>query len=488
MRWCVALAAVLVALVVVAVRGLRRPAKHRPDANAVELVPAAQAEDPGASWAAPAAREAPGPAHLRGRVLYPAGAEASDDLEVIAEDATRRVTARIGDNGQFDIHLPSGRYTLVASAGELVGVVPDVLVHPGTSRDVDIRLAAGVTIRGTLRLPDDVEADVSITIVSPGREEQSGTYKIDDGRFSIEGLIAGRPYDITFRGEGLRSLTLTGVSAPADGLDVALQARAQVRGANGFPRDGDCPISSVALQVGGKTIRDENDDEVSIDVEDDCRFQLPVPDRVEAVTVVATGEGWHLEEPVTIPLGGDPAPICLNPPCSDPTRRGARLHLMLEGSGASQEVMVFAMEVVPSSPQHRVRSCSSEAGSCDIDGLKPGQKFVVSATGADCRGAPQEVTVAPGDNSLRIACVRHREIEGVLRIPQSEGRVSIRCPGSDERAVSGTRLFSLTCRADATAIEYQIGAEGIWRRVPVASASPSPSPDDDPAFVDIGPL
>ena len=149
---------------------------------------------------------------------------------------------------------------------------------------------------------------------------------------------------------------------------------------------------------------------------------------------------------------------------------------------------MFAMEDVPASTRHRMYSCSSEAGSCDIDGLKPGHKFFVSATGDDCRGAPQEVTVAPGDNSLRIACVRHREIEGVLRVPQGEGRVSVRCPDSDERVVSGTRLFSLTCRADATAIEFQIGAEGLWRRVPVASASPSPSPDDDPAFVEIGAL
>ena len=49
------------------------------------------------------------------------------------------------------------------------------------------------------------------------------------------------------------------------------------------------------------------------------------------------------------------------------------------------------------------------------------------------------------------------------------------------RALSGTRLFELTCNADARAVEYQIGAEGTWRSVPVASA-------ESLAFVDIGPL
>ena len=31
--------------------------------------------------------------------------------------------------------------------------------------------------------------------------------------------------------------------------------------------------------------------------------------------LVATGSGWNLEEPVSIPPRGDPEPVCLNPPC-----------------------------------------------------------------------------------------------------------------------------------------------------------------------------
>jgi len=488
MRWCAALAVVLVALVVVTVRGLRRPAKHRPpaDAESVALAAPVEADDPAATAAAPREREAAGPGHLRGRVLYPAGVEPSDDLEVVAEDLSRRVTARITEQGQFDIHLPSGRYTLVASEGALVGVVPDVLVRPGAPRDVDIRLAPGATIRGKVRLPDDVESEVRIVAVPSGRDEQSGAPEVEDGRFAIEGLIAGRQYDITFRGSGLRALKLTGISAPADGLQVELQEPAQVRGAIGFSPDGDCPISSVALQVGGKTLVDEDEDEVSADVDDDCSFELTVPDQVPLVTVVATGDGWHLEEQVAIPPSGDPAPLCLNPPCrANPKEGRARLRLMLEGTGADEGFGATVTETGSSSPRHHYYSCASSGDKCAIRDLKPGATYVISASGPDCRAFQREVTLTAGDNHVRISCNRQQLIEGVVRIPQREGlgRISVRCPGNDTRFVVATHLFELRCNADARTVEYQIGAEGAWRSVPIASASA-----DDPAFVDIAPL
>jgi hypothetical protein len=38
----------------------------------------------------------------------------------------------------------------------------------------------------------------------------------------------------------------------------------------------------------------------------------------------------------------------------------------------------------------------------------------------------------------------------------------------------------MTVRVDVGALEYQIGTEGTWRSVPIASVG-------DPAFVDLGP-
>ena len=121
-----------------------------------------------------------------------------------------------------------------------------------------------------------------------------------------------------------------------------------------------------------------------------------------------------------------------------------------------------------------------------MEGLKPGATYRLTARGLACRAAPRHVTVARGDNHVRIPCIRQRQIEGVVRVPTGEwsGRVFVRCPGgADTRAVFGTRLFELTCNADARAVEYQIGSEGTWRSVPVPLASA-----EDPAFVDIGPL
>jgi hypothetical protein len=486
MRLCAALAVVLVALLVVTVRGLRRPPKRPPTTEVdIAAIDPPETAAPRPTSAAPIRRESEGAAHLRGRVLFPAGVEVTEDLEVAAEDATRRVIARITDDGRFDIHLPSGRYTLVASAGLLVGVVPDVLVRSGAERDVDIRLATGAAIRGKVRAPNGVDCDVGISAVPTGRDDEIGKAETDDDRFSINGLVAGRQYDLTFRCPELRKLTLTAVSAPADGLDVALQPRPELRGAIGLTPDGDCPISTVALQVSGKTMTDQDENDASTDVGDDCSFMLAVPDQVATVTLVATGDGWHLEEQVAIPPNGDPEPICLNPPCrSEPEQELARLQLTMDGAPAPQEfsATVVADDLV--SIRHRVHSCSSDESTCRMEGLKAGATYRITASGIACRAAPRHVTLARGDNQVRIPCIRQRQIEGVVRIPAGEwlDGVSVRCPGGDDmRALSGTRLFALTCNADARAVEYQIGAEGTWRSVPVASA-------ENLTFVEIGPL
>jgi hypothetical protein len=69
----------------------------------------------------------------------------------------------------------------------------------------------------------------------------------------------------------------------------------------------------------------------------------------------------------------------------------------------------------------------------------------------------------------------------VIRIPEGEqpDRVVVRCAGGDSHPMNGTRLFRLTCGADVAALEYQIGTQGAWRSLPIASLS-------NPAFVDIG--
>jgi hypothetical protein len=480
MRWCVALALVLVALVVMTVKTWRR-APRGPAA----APPALADTDPPATMpppapAPPAARhDSSGIAHVRGRVFFPAGEEATNDLEVLAENGARALTAQILEGGRFQIHLPPGRYTFVATAGELVGSTPDVLARSGADRDVDIRLAVGAAIRGRLH----GLADVFVSASPAGGGEDTGIPEVEDGRFSVGGLIPGRRYDVTFQGPSVRTLTLAGVTAPADGLDVELLARAKITGAIGFERGTRCPISSVHLRIAGKPESEDGEDGTAAEVGKDCAFDLSVPDQVAEVTVVATGKGWFLEEQVAIPPLGDPAPICLNPPCrNDPDEGFARLRLTLdgapEGSHITADVNAAGNDSSSSGTYH---SCHGRAGACDVEGLSPGDTFSISASGRECRSDPVTVTVVAGDNHVRIPCERQRRIEGVIRIPdgQKPDRVVVRCEGGDSHPMIKTRLFRLTCGANVTALEYQIGSEGSWRSIPIASLA-------DLAFVDIG--
>jgi hypothetical protein len=426
-----------------------------------------------------------GIAHLRGRVLFPDGRQSTDDVEVVADDGARTIAAQVTKKDRFQIHLPAGRYTLIATAGELVGVVPDVVARDGES-DVDIRLAIGATIRGRISAPEG--ADVDLDVTRAGGRKEAGVATVEDGAFVVAGLIPGRRYDLRFHGATARTLNVTGVEAPADRVDVALDPRANVRGSIGFPPGTDCPISRVHLQSGQHLDDDddddhERDDDTSADVGSDCAFALSVPDQAPVVTIVATGEGWHLEEQVAIPAHGDPEPICLNPPCrNDPQDGRARLRVTLDNVSAGPINATAAPSDESSETGGGYHACGSSTESCDITELTPGETLSVSASGADCLAEAVMVTVVAGDNYLRLPCRRQRRVEGMVRISDSEQPepVSVRCAGGAGRALHGTRLFRLTCAVDVDAVEFQIGEAGRWRSVPIASAA-------DPALVEIGP-
>jgi hypothetical protein len=312
MRLCAALALVLVALVVLTVGAAQRPAKRAPAAADVDVdvadPPPTLAPTPRA-FAAPRAgprvepREAGGIGHLRGRLFFPDDLRTSN-LDVVAEDFTRRVTALLDDDDRFEVHLPPGRYTLIAWQDDLVGVVPDVVVRAGATRDVDIHLAAGAAIRGTVYPPD---ADVVISAASSGSDSDWGSANVEDGAFSIEGLLPGHRYDLTVTGRNVRKQTINGVMAPADGVEVVAEPPIKVRGAFAMTDDMFCPFANVELQVAGATALDEDGDEITTDVDDDCGFSLTGPGPGAQLTLVATGGGWYVEHPIVIPARGDPA-------------------------------------------------------------------------------------------------------------------------------------------------------------------------------------
>jgi len=484
MRWCVALSIVVVVLVALTVKaGRRRPPSKAPAAS--PEVSEIEVRQPSAPPRAPEPDlpptfrepgESSGIAHLRGRVLFPAGVNEKDGyFEVAAEGDDRTFAAQVMEGGRFQVHLPPGRYTLIASLGDWVGMAPDIFARGGGTRDVDIRLGMGATIRGKVRGGSDVFVGASPT----GRDDADGHPDVENGAFSITGLIPGRLYDLTFNGVDLRRVTLTGVRAPADGLDVELLPRATIRGAIGFERGTACPIEQVRWWTTG-----EADENTSRDVGPRCDFEISAPDDATEVTVVAKGKGWYLETKVAIPAVGDPAPICLNPPCRTDAGEGlARLRLTLDGApeGSSINADISPVKQLPGTFAYH--SCSSSAGSCEVEDLAPGETLTINAGGTACRGDPMTVTVVAGDNFVRIPCHRQRRIEGVIRISEDQqpDAVAVRCAGGDWHPMHRTRLFDLTCDASIGAVEYRIGSTGTLRSIPIASLAGS-----GPAFVDIG--
>jgi hypothetical protein len=327
MRWCLALGIVLVALVALTVRvSTRRPRTVTSVADEAEPAQPGTPCEPTPLPARPSAAEARRPprpafahttaAHLLGRVLPSVeGEDSFGDLTVTADDGARSFEARVFPDGRFSIHLPAGQYAVAASLGDQVGIAPSVAARPGAEHELTIQLGLAASIRGHVRGPDGVTIKVRLSLT--GRESWQQTVDTEDGDFAFEALIPGRSYDLSFAGDDLRTTTLRSVTAPAEGVAAVIDALPVLRGAIGFPFGERCPIDRVALRALGAPTATATDDPDSDDsnVDSACQFQLPVPDGASQMLLVATGSGWNLEEPVSIPLLGDPDPVCLNPPC-----------------------------------------------------------------------------------------------------------------------------------------------------------------------------
>jgi|HubBroStandDraft_5_1064220.scaffolds.fasta_scaffold24967_2 hypothetical protein len=321
-RWCTPLVIVLGVLVVASLRlgrhAPRRAVVPETEASSESEKASTRAPDrnepPHPAWprrAPPAKRERTALARLRGRVLLaPDRGEPEDlgDLEVDAEDGERFVVAELSPGGHFAFHLPPGRYTLVATSGDLAGMAVGVPARADRELEIDIPLGPAARIAGTARAPADAEIMVKATPAGGTRVVLS--QPVEGGAFTLRGLIPGRRYDLTFFGDAIRSATLRSIAAPTDTLEVALTGLPIVRGAIGF-LDGACPVDAVSLHGSGIS----EDDAPSAEVDGACRFELTAPEGASEPTVVATGPGWRLEDSVSLPPQGDPEPICLNPPC-----------------------------------------------------------------------------------------------------------------------------------------------------------------------------
>jgi hypothetical protein len=333
MRLFAALAMVLVALMVATVRQAiskrgRSAAVAEPEAPppGVEDGASPPARAPQLPYVAPAAGEASargGVAHLHGRVL-PAPGRGDDALggttTVSADDGVRSFDVEASSDGLFSLHLPPGRYDLIASSDEWTGAVSGVVAGAGMERAIDIQLAPGATISGVLRGDlDPVLASVIVWFAGRRSGEPSESAILQRG-FEVTGLLPGRRYDLEISSYGARTVSLRDVTAPASDLAVELVPLPVLRGAFGFPGGGNCPIDRVEVALAERSHKDDDGEaDDGGEVGSDCRFELTLPAVAVAspqlATVTATGSGWHVEQTITVPARGDPDPLCLNPPC-----------------------------------------------------------------------------------------------------------------------------------------------------------------------------
>jgi hypothetical protein len=272
------------------------------DPEIVELASPASPAPPSIPSSRP---ESSGIAHLRGRVLFPAGTDATSDVVVVAEDGARRLHAHVQEGGRYQIHLPPGRYTLVASADDLVGVVPDVLAR-GDVHDIDIRL--GPARRSGQRADQPTPPSAPPPVAGTKRpactrRRRRVRHRRTDSRPPVRSQLH-RP--------GLRTLNHHRRDGPGRRLEVALQARAKsaVRSVSAGSR---CPITASVCES-TESPRATTTMTRSRDVGTGWPLRAVRPRSTPPGARSCDGTGWYLEERVAIPTAGDPAPICLNPP------------------------------------------------------------------------------------------------------------------------------------------------------------------------------
>lgn len=352
-------------------------------------------------------------------------------VEVVATDGARTVTARAKRDGRFSFHLPPGSYTLRASTGPWVAIRTDVVARGGVDREVDLELTVGATISGHLRRRADGDVDLVATSVGSGSTDAGGgEAEVDDDTFTVRGLVPGKRYDLTFTGESARTVRLRGVMAPAEGLEVAIERRATIRGAIGFALEDGCAIDEVRLVAAsadrgtsfpgpgsrdrlalGRTSDSDPDADGDGSMETDhpavpdgaCTFELAVPDAITIATVVATGGGWHLEESVAIPTSGDPPALCLNPPCANPEDVTADVVVDLDGPDGVAGLVASLSSAELGSEE----VCLPESnGQCVFKRRRIGSILDVRAQGQWCVSDDRRITVKRGTNVIELSCSR----------------------------------------------------------------------------------
>lgn len=149
-----------------------------------------------------------------------------------------RPRAKTGGDGRFEIKgVAAGEYALSARrAGFATERIDPVKVTDQGAEPLSIVLAPGATISGAVRRKTGEGAEgFFVNAGASGRPAMlAGAGSLQptgaDGQFVIEGLRAGQSYDLSvFGGTGLGPQK-RGVTAPADGVEIAVSATGRIGG------------------------------------------------------------------------------------------------------------------------------------------------------------------------------------------------------------------------------------------------------------------
>jgi hypothetical protein len=400
-------------------------------------------------------------------VIAPGGVSQEDlanELVVDADDGDDQFRAATEADGRFALHLPPRAYTLTASLGDLKGTAKVLPDHGG---EVTITLGPAATISGTARA-GAAPAEAQVTAFLAGTALEAGETSVDEGSFSLAGLVAGTAYDLRFTGRGVQPLVLPAVTAPATDLQVRLEKFPLLKGAIGFATADGCGFSELHIDV---VDEGENEDEHRVGmvrVDRNCRFEAGVPPGRD-VRLRTRRSGWFLETTVSVPARGAPDFVCLNAPCRDlPPAEPVELHVIVTGHRDQGGVSATL-----SQPRGGSGCSASNEAVCVLSDLDAGT-YELSVHASGCEESKQTITLHPGKNAVSLACRRLRLIQGILRTAAGTvvpSPTELRCPGADDPIrVADSFLFRLRCPVDQAEVQYRRMGTGAWRSAPLPPA------------------
>lgn len=252
----------------------------------------------------------------------------------------------------------------------------------------------GVEVTAHRRGADDDEWTALDDAAAEAEADDEDEAQVLRGTFSTSSLEPGR-YDLRVQASGMRTAHLDDVRLGPKPLEVALaRAPALLGSVAGMAAGGSCAQVTVAWSAGEGDDREEG--EATVDA-DQCTFVAEELPEAGAVTVVATRGARREAALVTVPLTGDPAFLCLAPPCS--AQPASLLVYVVDGDRlASGPTLSWSLQTDGLTGEEGM---SIGAGLVWIHGRRVGETLALRAE-ADDRSAELTTSVASGVTEVAV--------------------------------------------------------------------------------------